>query len=119
MNVLRSFICPLSLAGDQEQSEPMGDGWEGWPFGRNLYVAEIASMIQRVPGVKHVLDVELSTRLVAPGDELPPTEGNGLPAEVLQPVEQKVVKIAPDTLLCSLDHEVELVVLDEDEDQDA
>ncbi|NLF02433.1 MAG: putative baseplate assembly protein, partial [Anaerolineales bacterium] len=43
VNVLRSFLCPLSLASDPEQQQPMGDGWEGWPFGRNLYVAEIAS----------------------------------------------------------------------------
>ncbi|NLE99983.1 MAG: hypothetical protein GX601_03310, partial [Anaerolineales bacterium] len=117
--VLRSFLCPLSLASDPEQQQPMGDGWEGWPFGRNLYVAEIASMIQRVPGVKHVLDVELSTRPVVPSEERSPAEENSVPEEVLQPVEQKVVKIAPDTLLCSLQHEVVLVALDEDEGQDA
>ena len=109
---------------------PAGHDWEGWPFGRNLYVAEIFSLIQRVPGVKHVLDVELSTRPVIPGKEFPPeseepgrddTEASDVAREgrevrELSTVDQKVIRVPTDTLLCSLDHEITLAALGEEEE---
>jgi hypothetical protein len=132
---LRSFISPLAIAEDGwvdgEQGELMDQDWEGWPFGRNLYVAEIFSLIQRVPGVKHVLDVQLSTRPVIPGKELPPEaegqereraeeEGEAgvslSPEEGLEVVKQKVIRVPADTLLCSLDHEIGLAELEEGEE---
>jgi len=111
---LRSFISPLPLTDELEnQDELMGEEWDGWPFGRDLYVAEILSMIQRIPGVKHVLDVRLATRLVVPQEEAPSEDGLeerlGMP---LDPVADRVVRVASDTLLCSLEHEVTLVSLD-------
>ena len=113
---LRAFISPLAIA--DEQDALMDATWEGWPFGRNLYVAEIFSLIQRVPGVKHVVDVQLSTRSVTPRDEpaaeTTPDEGTRLAAP-LTPVEQKVIRVAVNTLLCSLEHNVTLATLEEGE----
>ncbi len=115
---LRNLISPLTIAEDGmsngQQDELMGGDWEGWPFGRNLYVAEIFSLIQRVPGVKHVLDVQLSTRPVIPRKELlPEAEENLPPEQELRVVDQKVVRVPTDTLLCSLDHEITMVELGE------
>ncbi|MBC8249952.1 MAG: putative baseplate assembly protein [Anaerolineales bacterium] len=123
---LRDFISPLSLAENpEERDELMGPGWEGWPFGRNLYVAEILSLIQRVPGVKHVLDVQLSARSVIPQEARQPEaeegqggkgageQGSRGEGESLIKVEQKVVRVPADTLLCSLDHEITMAELEQ------
>jgi predicted phage baseplate assembly protein len=116
---LRSFLSPLSLIEDPEQRDDLlGSDWEGWPFGRNLFVAEIFSLIQRVPGVKHVLDVQLSRRPVTPVNEVLP-EGEEGAAEVergLTPVEEKLIRVPADTLLCFLDHEITIVELGEEDD---
>lgn len=116
---LRSFISPLPMTNEAENQDEwvgeglMGEEWEGWPFGRDLYVAEILSMIQRIPGVKHVLDVRLGTRLVVPQEEAPSEDGlEEVPAIPIDPVDDRVVRVAVDTLLCSLEHEVTLVSLD-------
>ena len=77
---LKCLITPLPLPSSVGiAAEPGGDGqaldqlfgpdWEGWPFGRDLYVSEIYSLIQKVPGVKHVLEVGLSYRPVIPAKE--------------------------------------------------
>ncbi len=114
---LHNFLSPLALTnGPEGQDELMGTHWEGWPFGRSLYVAEIFSLIQRVPGVKHVLDVQLSQRPVVPIEEIPPEaeeEGQQAKAEV-SPVQQKVVRIPGDALVCSLEHEITLTGLGEE-----
>jgi predicted phage baseplate assembly protein len=119
---LRTFISPLALVDDLEKQDALMDAtWEGWPFGRNLYVAEIFSLIQRVPGVKHVVDVRLSTRPVVPnaeappGESAPPQSAAAQSAAPLAPVEQKVVRVAANMLLCSLEHNVTLAMLEEAE----
>jgi predicted phage baseplate assembly protein len=116
VQVLRTFLCPLSIAEDPEElDDVMGTEWGGWPFGRDLYLAELFSLLQRVTGVKHVLDVQLSTRSVRPARELPPEEREEQGRrERLSQVDQKVVRVPANTLLCSLDHEIELVELEED-----
>jgi predicted phage baseplate assembly protein len=116
---LRNFISPLALNETPEQpDELMGTAWEGWPFGRSLYVAEIFSLIQRVPGVKHVLDVKLNQRAVTPATiSLSNGDGAGQGQEALTVVNQKVIHIPQDTLLCSLEHEIKLVELGADHDQ--
>jgi hypothetical protein len=115
---LRTFISPLAIAEDPDgYDELMGADWEGWPFERNLYVAEIYSLIQRVPGVKHVIDVQLETREVVPEAEFPP-DVEATPDQIqqlaskLEPIEGKLIRVPADTLLCSLDHTVTLVELD-------
>lgn len=117
-NSLRQLICPLAIGnpdqGDGDRSDILGPDWQGWPFGRDLYVSEIFSLLQQVPGVKHVLDVRLSYRQVIPSRERAAVAaGDGDERETLRPplttVTQRMLRVPPDTLLCSLDHEVQVV----------
>lgn len=118
---LRSFLAPLAAteAGTNGSDELLGHDWKGWPFGRALFVSELFTLIQRVPGVKHVLDVKLSQRPIVPGKETPlkaeeeSTVAPGIEAQVpdLTLVDGRRLDVPPDTLLCSLDHEVALVEL--------
>ncbi|HMQ56179.1 MAG TPA: hypothetical protein PKD98_29130, partial [Anaerolineae bacterium] len=106
---LNRFLCPLTLVDEREaEAGLLEPDWAGWPFGQSLYVAEIFSLIQRVPGVKHVLDVKLSTREVKPADETPPGEVEAGPvsAKEVTPVEGKILRLKPDMVLCSLNHKV-------------
>ncbi|RMF02649.1 MAG: putative baseplate assembly protein, partial [Chloroflexi bacterium] len=117
---LNTFISPLNIAPDPEQLDDlMGSNWEGWPFGRALYIPEIFSLIQRIPGVKHVLDVKLNWRPVIPREEMPLDGEEERPEseEDLTPVTKKVFKIRPNALLCSLNHKVVMVDLDSEEEE--
>lgn len=112
---LRMLIAPLALGdGDGSEDGIPGPDWEGWPFGGDLYVSEIYSSIQQVPGVKHVLDVKLAYRPIRPGRESAPGEESADEEEAdagLIPVTEKMIQVPEDTLLCSLDHEIEVVDL--------
>ena len=113
---LRAFLSPLRLDTDAEQQdELMGVEWAGWPFGRDLYVAEVFSLIQRLPGVKHVLDVRLSTRPVIPDREQVSAEeeGSERSEESLQAVEGTMIRVPSNTLICSLEHDVAIAELEE------
>ena len=67
---LKNFISPLDATSlGATSSDIMGPDWEGWPFGRALFVSEIYALIQKIPGVKHVLDVQSSWRTVIPARE--------------------------------------------------
>jgi predicted phage baseplate assembly protein len=120
--MLRQYLSPLLATGQSLLPEGVIEpGWQGWPFGRSLYVAELFSVIQQVPGVKHVLDVQIRQRPVLPNKESPPlgqleTFANGAAGtpdqnSTLNLVTGKVLLVPADTLLCSLEHEVELVEL--------
>ncbi len=127
---LQQFISPLPLTEDNDDlSQTIGSAWDGWPFGRDLYVAELYSLVQHVPGVKHVLDVQLETRPVIPNREFPPQltsedealaeskedEGEGESSEALPhaektaPVKERKLTVPDDTLLCSLTHQINIV----------
>ena len=133
---LRDFLSPLKLNAEASSpSDVMGLDWEGWPFGRTLFVSEIYSLIQKIPGVKHVLDVKLASRPVVPIKEQKPqieqdrSEGKPEPASSastlhasalpagaptaggLNVVEQKKIDIPADALICSLDHEIKVTEL--------
>jgi hypothetical protein len=118
VEALRNYLSPLSLLEDPEQyADLIGSDWEGWPFGRALYVAEIFSLIQRVPGVKHVLNVHLSVRPVVPAQESPPEasqEQGEAERTSLTPLSQNVLRVPANTLLCSLDHEIIVAELEEE-----
>ncbi len=120
IETLNKFISPLSIGRTGELGDLIDNSWQGWPFGRNLYIAEIFSLVQQVPGVKHVLDVNLFSREVIPGQEIPTGSTSEEVAEKpVQPVKRKSVRVRPDTLLCSLHHEVIFADLDaEEEDAD-
>ncbi|MBN2007537.1 MAG: putative baseplate assembly protein [Anaerolineae bacterium] len=133
IEALENYLTPLTLngsAGELESStthqqyeslEVPGQRREGWPFGQNLYIAEIYALVQHVPGVKHVLEVRLSQRPITPSREQtqqePGTEGDTNASETqpnveeLKPVTEKMLVISEDTLLCSLRHEVRIVEL--------
>jgi predicted phage baseplate assembly protein len=130
LDALNGFITPLSLnsAGVENEAiaairaaEARQTPWQGWPFGKPLYVAELFALIQQVRGVKHVLNVEISHRpvdlsrerrrqneLEAFADSLvnPQT-----PTRQLTVIQSPALTTSADTLLCSLEHEIELVTL--------
>ncbi len=103
---LKNFLNPLLVYPDLEEKEHLLEsGWVGWPFGRDLFIAEIFALIQRVPGVRYVLDVDLykmdldkdtlKTYLASP--------------ETLQKNEEKVLWIPDDAVVVSLDHEISMM----------
>lgn len=112
VDALRHYITPLPPTGGVVlMPDPeMDANWQGWPFGKPLYVAELYALIQRVKGVKHVLDVKLSTRVIDPVQEaaLAVAGADGSADSSVRaapsPVEGNRLLIAPDALLCSLDH---------------
>ncbi|MGC9400745.1 MAG: putative baseplate assembly protein [Anaerolineae bacterium] len=112
---LHRFITPLALGDEEALSEMTGTAWQGWPFGRDLYVSELFSLIQQVPGVQHVLDVQLAYRDVVPVEEPDPdaeaAEASGETPEALTPLEGRRLAVPDDTLLCSLTHTVKVVTL--------
>lgn len=102
---LKRYITPLQL-DDQQPLLKIGDKWEGWPFGRDLFTAEVISLIQQIPSVKYVLEVEVFSRKVVPAEEKSIFEDAPVPE--LSKVENVLI-IPDDGLLCSLDHEIEIV----------
>ena len=131
VEALRRFISPLPLevsaeppvdASGQASTLPgvLGEDWQGWPFGRSLFTAELFSLIQQVPGVKHVLDVQLFQRPLLPSKESAPLGqleeyaervASGAERAELAPVKGRSLAVPADGLLCSLDHEVVVVEL--------
>jgi predicted phage baseplate assembly protein len=118
---LRRYLSPLPpLQGEVIQPDADSDEpWMGWPFGKPLFVAEIYSLVQRTPGVRHVLSVHVTSQPVDLGQESSGSleefaasvvggKSVGLPTTVL---EGNVLAIGNDTLICSLDHAVEVVSL--------
>jgi hypothetical protein len=120
---LKGFISPLKLEGTTGvASDIMGPEWEGWPFGRSLFVSEIYSLLQKIPGVKHVLDVQLSSRAVIPAkekalgssEETEETTATPAPEDaemILKKLDGRKLDIPNDALLCSLEHEIKITDL--------
>lgn len=127
---LRTFITPIDIEMDGIASDFLGLNWEGWPFGRDLYTSELFSLIQQVPGVKHVLDVQISYCEITPIN-VSSTAGNedsdttetkeeksqdstekkdakdDNQVELIQ-VEERFLEIPADTLICSLEHDIQV-----------
>jgi hypothetical protein len=80
---LRAFLHPVT-------GGPRGDGW---PFGHPLLIAEVHSVLQRVPGVAYVDLVRL-----IPADVV--TGVRGMPADIIQP--------SPQSLLFCVGNEIEV-----------
>jgi hypothetical protein len=102
---LKRYITPLPV-DDKAPLFKADETWEGWQFGRDLFAAEIISLIQQIPLVKYVLDVEIHQRSVIPVEET--WMYDEAPKPELFKVEN-VLMVPDDGLLCSLDHEVEIV----------
>jgi predicted phage baseplate assembly protein len=108
---LRNYLNPLTVFPEQEEKDHLLEkGWQGWPFGKDLFTAEIFSLIQRVPGVRYVLDVELFTREVSRDSDSDGRNADELP---LTPVKDKMIWVGEDTLLCSLPHEISVSSLND------
>ena len=104
---LQRYLTPLAIDAQQPLLQST-EKWEGWQFGRDLFTAEVISLIQQVPSVKYVLDVEIFSRTIVPLEEKMIFEDSAPAA--LTAVE-RVLQIADDTLICSLEHEVEAVTV--------
>jgi predicted phage baseplate assembly protein len=105
---LNRYLSPIAI----DEKQPMlkqGETWEGWPFGRDLFTAEVISLIQQVPSVKYVLDVEVFSRDVIPVEEISKFDDEA-PRELS--LVDKVLQVSDDGLLCSLGHEIECVDID-------
>jgi predicted phage baseplate assembly protein len=113
VEALRAFLNPLPLEGGTGYLNGILDpAWQGWPFGRNLYEAEIGSLIHKVPGVKHVVEVKLSSRPVIPLEEnLPQLATEAVSEKLLTPLAKKVIEVGPSTLVCSLNHQIRAITL--------
>ncbi len=120
MAALRAFITPLAVhwpPGDQSAPASVGANGQsapaiaigaltGWPFGRHLYLSDLYSLIQQTPGVKHVREIKLGSRVMNLSAE------SGLaPLEEVTMTERRVIETPPDGVLCSFDHEVVIVTL--------
>jgi predicted phage baseplate assembly protein len=106
---LKRYLTPLAL--DERQLLLQTDEkWAGWKFGRDLFTAEVISLIQQIPSVKFVLEVELFSRPVVPVEEKKYFDDEPVPA--LKPV-KKVLNLPEDGLLCSLQHQIELVSVED------
>jgi predicted phage baseplate assembly protein len=119
-DALRNFISPLALGATSqgvaitdpaEADGRQSNDWQGWPFGRNLYVSELYSLIAAVPGVKHVREVQLGQRFVTPSKEAPPIDGRPVEQEAIVMSEKRLIVVPPDGILCSLEHVVNIVTL--------
>lgn len=117
---LNEFISPLAIGDSDAPPLPELGSWEGWPFGRDLFIAELFALLQKVPGVKHVVEVKLQTRTVNPADELASSEDSGdadeavastRPVPELRAVAERRLVVPADGVLVSLAHEVNLVEL--------
>lgn len=104
---VREFISPLKLS----ESPAFDPEWEGWPFGRDLYVSELFSLIQQVPGVQHVLDVHIAARELSPLEESVANGPETANPPPLTAIQGRVLPVPEDTLLCSLMHQVKVVEL--------
>ena len=108
---LRNFLNPLVPFPEVEKRDQLLEkGWQGWVFGKDLFSAEIFSLIQRVPGVKYVLDVKISSRTVTRQTDLEVEPSRN---EELAEIKDNVLWVPDRTLLCSLQHEIEVVDLSE------
>ena len=114
IEALRAFLVPLPLDGKAEFIESViGGRWDGWPFGRDLYLSEILALLQKVSGVRHVRDVQAESRRVLPAREQPPTEetpiseiDRGLDAPT--PIRQ-MLSVGGDAVLCLLEPSITIV----------
>ncbi len=74
-----------------------------------MYLSELFSFVQKVPGVKHVRDVRLETRPVVPNKEANLASDTPEAARPVTLVTGRRIEIPGDTLVCSLAHDVQMV----------
>ena len=102
--VLNRFLCPLA---DETVDDENAQGWE---FGRDVFPAEIVSLIQKVPSVKYALDTEIQWRRVSPMNET--NDDFATKDSELQSI-NKILALPSDGLVCSLTHEINVITMEE------
>ena len=107
---LQRYLSPLSLDKRVPMLRPSDEAWEGWEFGKDLFTAEIVSLIQQIPTVKYVIDVKVLSRPVVPVEEDSIFDDDE-PKELS--LIEKVLRVPDDGLICSLLHEIEIVDIEE------
>jgi predicted phage baseplate assembly protein len=112
---LRRFLTPLPIFEEEKPFDFFDGRWDGWPFGRDLFISEIYSLVQQVPGVKHVLNVDLNWRMVHPAKEALFQElesrGEFVPELKMNPVDGRILRVPAKSLVCSLSNVIEVVEL--------
>lgn len=114
VDALRSLLAPLPLDGKADFVESViGGRWEGWPFGRDLYISEILALLQKVSGVRHVRDVQAESRRVVPTREQLPTDEEQIPEvdrglDAPVPIRQ-MLHVAGDSVICLLEPVITIV----------
>ncbi|MBN1641143.1 MAG: putative baseplate assembly protein [Anaerolineae bacterium] len=113
--LLRLHISPLALESqDRRIADIIGPKREGWPFGGDIYVAELFSLIQQVPGVRHVLDVRVGSAPLVPARAAPSAARDtkdGAAPERIPLSDERIIRVPGDALVCLTDCEVEVVSL--------
>lgn len=81
--------------------DPLGDGKErkGWPFGRSVFVSEICELVDQIPGIDSVSNVELNrTETNVPNRRIETDVGSGIlvglklkPYELVDVKEENIV----------------------------
>lgn len=101
-----------SASEEDVQDEWLKPEWQGWPFGRMLYVSELYAFIQKIRGVIHVLSVQLSSQEAAQpksredSDEVQVSGAETSP--VLIPVFDGKLQVPAGATLCSFEHEIQV-----------
>lgn len=106
---LERYLTPLPM-DEKEPLLQLGGKWEGWQFGRDLFTAEVISLIQQVPTVRYVMDVEVFARPVVPVEEQ--SIFDDVSPAPLTKIE-KVLPISDDGLVCSLIHQIQVISAEE------
>ena len=106
---LYRYLTPLPL----DSKKPLlqtGEKWDGWEFGRDLFTAEVISLIQQVPTVRYVMEVEIYARSVVPVEEKSFFTDEAAPSVTKI---DRVLEMPEDGLLCSLEHQIEVISVQE------
>ena len=106
---LQRYLTPLPL-DDRPPLLQTNKAWGGWEFGKDFFTAEVISLLQQIPSVKYVLDIKVLSRAIVPVEE-GSIFANEEPKEFVGV--EKVLRIPDDGLLCSLEHEIEIVDMQE------
>lgn len=101
---LNRYLSPLK---DESADDELAGGWE---FGRNVFNAEIVSLIQKTASVKYVLETDVSWRPVSPLNES--ADDFGSKDMDLRKMD-KMLALPPDGLVCSLNHEIIVTTMED------
>ncbi len=101
-----------SASEEDTQDEWLRPEWMGWPFGRPLFVSELYAFIQKIRGVRHVLNVQLKCcdavqpKLKGAEEESEEEAPPPTPA----PVFEGKIEVPAGATLCSFEHDIQVII---------